>query len=92
MAALSEVSRLRLLRELMDGARTVSELIDATGMKQGNVSKHLGILSAAGVVSREQAGNFARYSVGDETIKQLCALVCQRVERELERRIRELQG
>ena len=92
MAALSEVSRLRLLRELMEGARTVSELIVATGMKQANVSKHLGILSAAGIVARQQEGNFARYSISDEAIEQLCSLVCRRVERDLDRRVRELQG
>jgi DNA-binding transcriptional ArsR family regulator len=79
MGALSEVSRLRLVRELMRGEQTVSELTEATGMKQGNVSKHLGILLVAGVVSRRQHGNFARYALVDGTVAQLCSLVCRRI-------------
>jgi DNA-binding transcriptional ArsR family regulator len=79
MGALSEVARLRLLRELMQGERTVSELTEATGMKQGNVSKHLGLLLVAGVVSRRQEGNFAKYALVDGTVTQLCALVCGRM-------------
>lgn len=79
MGALSEVSRLRLVRELMRGECTVSELTEATGMKQGNVSKHLGLLLVAGIVSRRQEGNFAKYALVDGTVAQLCLLVCGRM-------------
>jgi DNA-binding transcriptional ArsR family regulator len=92
MGALSEVSRLKLLRELMAGSRTVSELMAATGMKQGNVSKHLGILLAVGVVSRRAEGGFARYELVGATVEQLCSLVCQWVEEGLDRRVRGLRN
>ncbi len=41
-ATLSEPSRLRLLQALMGGPMTVTELVEATDMRQGNVSKQLG--------------------------------------------------
>jgi DNA-binding transcriptional ArsR family regulator len=41
-SVLSEPSRLGLVQALRDGPLTVSELVKANGMKQANVSKHLG--------------------------------------------------
>jgi len=87
---LSEPSRLRLLRALMDGPRTVTDLVAATGMKQGNVSKHLGVLLHARFVSRAQTGNFARYSIADPRIFSLCELMCARIESDARTRLSEL--
>ncbi len=75
---LSEPSRLRLLRELLQGPRTVTELIELTGLRQGNVSKHLGVLNHAGFVRRQQDGNFARYHLLDARLEPLCELMCGR--------------
>lgn len=83
---LSEGSRLRLLRALMERPLTVSELIEATGMKQGNVSKHLGVLLGARFVAREKEGNFARYSLADRRLYQLCELMCARIEEDARER------
>jgi ArsR family transcriptional regulator len=79
-AALAEPTRLRLLRALMSGPHTVTELVETTGLKQGNVSKQLGILLAARFVAKEKEGNFARYSLADPTLYMLCDLVCGRIE------------
>ena len=76
-ATLSEPSRLRLLQLLMRGPMTVTELVEATGMKQGNVSKQLGTLYDVRLVKRNREGNFIRYAIGDEMIFQLCNLACQ---------------
>lgn len=88
---LSEPSRLKLLRALMEKAMTVSELIEATGMRQGNVSKHLGLLLTAGFVERTSEGNFARYSLEDPTIFELCRLMCSRVEEHARKKLQDLQ-
>jgi DNA-binding transcriptional ArsR family regulator len=79
LGLLSEPSRLVLLRALMDGPLTVTELMDVTGLKQGNVSKHLGLLQSARFVSRERDGNFARYKLADPRLVELCQLMCTRV-------------
>jgi DNA-binding transcriptional ArsR family regulator len=81
-ATLSEPSRLRLLQALREGPRTVTELVEATGMKQGNVSKQLGILYDARLLDRSREGNFIHYAIRDETVNQLCNLVCHKIERD----------
>ena len=74
----------------MAGPATVTDLIEATGLKQGNVSKHLAVLLTARFVARGQAGNFARYSIADPKLKALCTLMCGRVEADARCRLREL--
>lgn len=89
---LSEPSRLRLLRALMDGGLTVSGLMEATGMKQGNVSKHLGVLLRARFVRREREGSFARYEISDRRLFPLCRLMCERMSHDARSRLSELGG
>jgi DNA-binding transcriptional ArsR family regulator len=89
-SVLSEPSRLKLLRALMERAMTVTELMQATNMKQGNVSKHMNMLLAARFVTRLQEGNFARYVLSDPTIYQLCSLMCGRIETDVRRRAEAL--
>jgi DNA-binding transcriptional ArsR family regulator len=90
-STLAEPSRLKLLRALMQRSMTVSELIEATGMRQGNVSKHLSVLSAAGFVGREPEGNFVRYSLTDPTVLNLCGLMCARVEDHARKKLQALR-
>ena len=80
---LGEPMRIRLLDQLRDGAATVQELQDATGASQQNVSKHLGVLLRAGIVARTKDGNYARYSITDETVFGLCEEVCGGLRRQL---------
>jgi DNA-binding transcriptional ArsR family regulator len=70
----------------------VTELVEATGMKQGNVSKQLGILYDAHVLARNREGNFIRYAIRDDTIIQLCNLVCRKLEGDALARVAALKG
>jgi DNA-binding transcriptional ArsR family regulator len=79
---LSQPSRLHLLQALHSGPLTVGELVEATGMKQANVSKHLGVLHAHHLIGRERAGTRVRYEIADPLIFSLCQLVCGKVERD----------
>lgn len=88
---LAEPSRLKLLRALMQGSMTVSDLMESTGMRQGNVSKHLSVLLGGGFVERAQEGNFARYELTDPTVRTLCDLMCSRVEEHARRRLQALR-
>lgn len=76
---LSEPMRLKILHTLGDREMNVSELVAATGANQANVSKHLGILYDAGVVTRRKEGLTVNYQVADETIFELCDVVCSRL-------------
>jgi DNA-binding transcriptional ArsR family regulator len=81
---LGEPMRIKLLDRLRDGDATVGELQEALGASQQNVSKHLGILHAAGMVARTKEGNQVRYSISDPTVFELCDQVCGGVRRQLE--------
>jgi DNA-binding transcriptional ArsR family regulator len=89
---IGEPMRIRLLDRLRDGAATVQELTEATGASQQNVSKHLGVLLAAGIVSREKQGNFARYAIADESVFALCEEVCGGLRRQLRELDEILEG
>jgi DNA-binding transcriptional ArsR family regulator len=73
---IGEPMRIRLLDHLRDGPMTVSELTDALSATQQNVSKHLGVLAQAGIVGREKDGNRVRCFIADDSIFELCELVC----------------
>jgi DNA-binding transcriptional ArsR family regulator len=81
---LGEPMRIKLLDRLRDGDATVSELQDALGASQQNISKHLGILLSAGMVARTKDGNHSRYSISDPSVFELCEQVCGGVRRRLQ--------
>jgi DNA-binding transcriptional ArsR family regulator len=82
-SVLSEPSRLVLLQALRDGPLTVSELVEASGMKQANVSKHLGMLHQHRLVERRREGICVRYEILDPMVFALCNLVCGKVGRDV---------
>ena len=81
---LGEPMRIKLLDRLREGDATVGELKEALGASQQNVSKHLGVLHAAGMVSRTKDGNHTRYSISDPSVFELCDQVCGGVRRQLQ--------
>jgi DNA-binding transcriptional ArsR family regulator len=80
---IGEPMRIRLLDALRDGPLTINELTDALGASQQNVSKHVGVLAAAGIVAREKDGNRVRCSIADDSIFALCELVCGGLRRQV---------
>lgn len=80
---LSEPIRLQILHALRQGPMSVNELTAAVRTSQPNVSKHLKMLQAAGVLLREQEGNTAFYAIADESIFNLCETVCDSLEEKL---------
>jgi DNA-binding transcriptional ArsR family regulator len=81
---LGEPMRIKLLDHLRAGDATVSELQEALGASQQNVSKHLTILYDAGMVGRTKDGTHVRYSISDPSIFELCDQVCGGVRRQLQ--------
>ncbi len=73
---LGEPMRLRMLKVLMEGEKTVGELVEATGATQANTSRHLQTLARVGILSRRKEGLCVYYRIVDETIPELCRLVC----------------
>lgn len=90
--ALAEPARLGILNSLRGGEMTVSELMNATGLGQANVSKHLQMLHSLGFVARRKEGLYVHYRLADESVFQLCDIVCGRLAAEADARGRILQG
>lgn len=89
-AVLAEPMRLRLIQSLFAGERNVSELVEATGGTQANVSRHLQTLTAAHILARRKEGLQVYYHIADPTIPKLCDLVCGSLEKSLSRQAAHL--
>lgn len=76
---LSEVSRLQILNCLQSGEKNVTQLSEETGLGQANLSKHLKILTQAGILNRKPVGVSVYYEISDPMIFDLCELVCDRL-------------
>lgn len=70
----SDPSRLAILESVRDAPRSVTEIVEITGLTQPNVSNHLACLLDCGLVNRQQQGRFAIYRVADSRIAQFLAL------------------
>ncbi len=63
---LSDEARLRLLRLLAAERLNVSELTDILGIAQSGVSRHVGLLKDAGLVSEEKEGGFTYLRIAED--------------------------
>lgn len=83
--ALAEPTRLQILNFLRQQERNVGELAQLCGYSSANISRHLGLLTQHGLVSRETRGNSAYYRIADPAVYELCDLVCGNIARQFER-------
>ncbi|BCL39196.1 ArsR/SmtB family transcription factor [Nostoc sp. MS1] len=88
---LSEASRLQILSCLKSGPMNVMEIAEATGLGQANLSKHLKVLTQAGLVSRQPKGTSAYYEITDPMIFELCEIVCDRISQRLLQQTQKLK-
>lgn len=87
---MAEESRIRILCSLKSGEKNVTEIIEATGLGQANVSKHLKILNQAGLVSREQQGINVFYKISNPFLFELCDLVCNAIAWQVDQQSQQL--
>jgi DNA-binding transcriptional ArsR family regulator len=67
--AVAEASRRDLLGAIGAGEATVGELVDRLGLPQPQVSKHLGVLRAVGLVLVRAEGRHRYYRVNGPALK-----------------------
>ena len=67
----SEPNRLAVLEALRGGPLNVTAVVEATGLSQALVSKHLKLLTIAGVVQRRPEGSLVFYEVIDKAVFKL---------------------
>jgi len=83
--ALSEPTRLRILNLLRDGERSAGELAQLCGYTGANISRHMALLTARGLVARESRGTSVYFRIADQSVYDLCDLVCGNIARQFER-------
>ena len=66
---LAEPSRRSILGELRSGPKTVSELVDSTGLKQPNVSNHLARMRIRGTVRASKVGRLVYYALASPEVE-----------------------
>ena len=72
---LGEPVRLKILQAVCRGPRTVTQIVAAASATQANVSKHLALLAAAGILTRKKDGQRVYYALKDQLTLELCELV-----------------
>lgn len=71
LKVLGEPNRLRILCGLGLECRPVTDIINATGLGQTNVSFHLRVLREAGFVRAERRGPFIYYCLADSELLRI---------------------
>jgi len=69
--ALADPVRFRVMERLTEGPAAVSELVVLTGESQPNISNHLAVLRAQGLVTVTRIGRQRVYEVADPSVGQL---------------------
>lgn len=75
LKAMSHEGRLMILCHLSDGERSVTELEQKLGSRQAAVSQQLARLRLEGMVSTRRDGKTIYYSISDERVRRIIALV-----------------
>jgi len=71
--AMADVNRLKIVRRLVAGDATVTELIDHVGLSQPLVSWHVGRLRAAGVIETTRNGRETVCRLREEAFAEFAA-------------------
>ena len=74
MQAMSHPLRIKILCLLSSGEMMVQEITDAVGSTQSNISQHLAILKACGMIKSRKQATKVLYRIEDERIVKLIGL------------------
>lgn len=85
LKTLASPRRLEILHVLARGPIEVGHLAEAIGATQPNVSQHLAMLRAAGIVEAERDGREVRYRLADPDVMTACGIMRGVLERRLRR-------
>jgi ArsR family transcriptional regulator len=73
--ALGHPIRLRIILELMESDKSVSELWHVLGVSQTLVSQHLAVLRHSGIIKSFRRGNTVYYSVLNPIVVEIFKLI-----------------
>lgn len=85
LKTLASPRRLEILHALATGPLEVGRLAQSLGASQPNVSQHLAVLRAAGLVEADRDGREVRYRLVDPDVMVACGVMRAVLERRLTR-------
>ncbi|WP_233159111.1 helix-turn-helix transcriptional regulator [Pseudonocardia sp. MH-G8] len=71
LTTIAEPNRFRIVELLRDGPRSVGEIVDALGLGQPQVSRHLRLLAEADVVESTKRAQQRIYRLRPESMREL---------------------
>jgi DNA-binding transcriptional ArsR family regulator len=74
---LANPKRLEIIDRLRDGEMPVSELAEAMGISQANLSQHLAVMRQKGIVTTRREGLSVYYRLSNPKIIKACDLMRQ---------------
>lgn len=85
LKVLASPRRLEILHRLAEGPMEVGRLAAELGVSQPNVSQHLAVMRATGIVEADRDGREVRYLLIDPDVIAACDLMRGVLERRLDR-------
>jgi ArsR family transcriptional regulator, virulence genes transcriptional regulator len=71
----ANAKRLEIISVLKDGETSANELIEKTGLSKANLSQHMAVLKAKGVILTRREGVTIHYRIANPKIIQACNLM-----------------
>lgn len=90
--ALSHPTRIHIVETLRDGPLPVSEILKNVPVEPANLSQHLSLLRAKGVVSNRKEGSQIYYSLRDPMLIQILDILRSYFQSHLEEVLQMLKG
>ena len=85
LKTLANPRRLEIIHRLAQGPCEVGRLAEEIGASQPNISQHLSVLRAAGIVDAERDGREVRYRLTDPDVITACTVLRGVLQRRLTR-------
>jgi DNA-binding transcriptional ArsR family regulator len=85
LKTLANPRRLEIIHRLAQGPCEVGRLAEEIGASQPNISQHLSVLRAAGLVDAERDGREVRYRLTDPDVVVACSMMRGVLQRRLTR-------
>ncbi len=89
---LSNPLRHEIVHRLAEAPRTVTSLVALTGASKSNVSQHLTLLRAYGLVTAERDGRTVTFTLAYPQIAQACALIDEVLSEQARRQLEVVNG
>ncbi len=80
----ADYNRLFIFECLLEGEKTVSEIVKKTGFSQSKVSNHLKCLRECERVTTNKEGKYILYNIADDRIKEIISLSKDLIENQTE--------